>query len=141
MASLRPNKKNDSKFFAMKRLASKYPEDAYEMVLKNELDLGEFLALALYDDTYFNTICEKLSSYHNLERMLPLINDFTISRAEYDGKNGLVKLAYKAFYKFYEGEADEEVARNFYTNVSFTIDRDSNKLFYEIFYLLSYLKL
>lgn len=50
-------------------------------------------------------------------RMLPLINDFTIPRAEYDGKNGLVKLAYKAFYKFYEGETDEEVIRDFYTNV------------------------
>jgi hypothetical protein len=31
----------------MKRLASKYPEDAYEMVLNSELDLGEFLALVL----------------------------------------------------------------------------------------------
>lgn len=116
------------KFFAMKRLASKYPEDAYEMVLHNELDLGEFLALALYDDTYFNKICQKLSSYHNLGRMLPLINSFTISRAEYDGKNGLVKLEYEAFYKFYEGEADEEVTRDFYTNVSFTIDTDSKQL-------------
>lgn len=44
----------------MKRFASKYPEDAYEMVLNSELDLGKFLALALYDDTYFNKICEKL---------------------------------------------------------------------------------
>lgn len=112
----------------MKRLVSKYPEDAYEMVINNELDLGEFLALVLYDDTYFNKICEKLSSYHNLGRMLPLINGFTIPRAEYDGKNGLVKLAYKAFYKFYEGETDKEVIKDFYTNVSFTIDPNSNQL-------------
>ena len=40
----------------MKRLASKYPEDAYEMVRNSELDLGDFLALVLYDDTYFNKI-------------------------------------------------------------------------------------
>jgi hypothetical protein len=128
MASLKPNKKNAVKFFAMKRLASKYPEDAYEMVLNSELDLGEFLALVLYDDTYFIKICEKLSSYHNLNRMLPLINDFTIPRAEFDGKNGLVKLEYKALYKFYEGETDEEVIRDFYTNVSFTIDTNSKQI-------------
>ncbi|MDR3713351.1 MAG: hypothetical protein P4L51_11080 [Puia sp.] len=114
----------------MKRLASKYPEDAYEMVLNSELDLGEFLALVLYDETCFDKLCEKLSSYHNLDRMLPLIKDFTIPRAEYDGKNGLVKLAYKASYKFYEGETDEEVIRDFYTNVSFTIDTNSKQLIF-----------
>jgi hypothetical protein len=114
----------------MKRLASKYPEDAYEMVLNNELDLGEFLALFLYDESCFTKICEKLSSYHNLDRMLPLINDFTIPKAEYDGKNGLVKLEYKAFYKFYEGETDEVVIREFYTNVSFTIDTNSKQIIF-----------
>ena len=112
----------------MKRLAAIYPEDAYEMVVNSELDLGEFLALILYDDAYFKKICEKLSSYHNLNRMLPLIKDFTIEMSEYDGKNGLVKLAYQAFYKFYEGTTDEEVIRNFYTNVSFTIDTNSKQL-------------
>ncbi|MBN9380484.1 MAG: hypothetical protein J0H74_06955 [Chitinophagaceae bacterium] len=112
----------------MKRLASKYPEDAYEMVLNNKLDLSQFLALVLYDDNYFDRICEKLSSYHNFGRMVPLINNFTIPRAEYDGKNGLVKLEYKAFYKFYEGDTDEEEVKDYYTNVNFTIDTNSNEL-------------
>lgn len=114
----------------MKRLALRYPEDAYEMVVNNQLDLGEFLAFFLYDESYFNKICEKLSSYHNSGRMLPLINDFTIPRAEYDGKSGLVKLEYQAFYKFYEGETDEEVIRDFYTNVSFTIDTNSKQIIF-----------
>lgn len=81
------------------------------------------------DPVLFPLLKDKYPFYReNLEKMLPLINNFTIPRAEYDGKNGLVKLAYKAFYTFYEGETDEEVIGDFYTNVSFTIDTNSRQL-------------
>ncbi|SIO50893.1 hypothetical protein [Chitinophaga niabensis] len=123
----------------MKRLASSYPEDAYEMVRNNELDLGEFLALILFDDLYFKKICEKLEGYHKYmyKNALPLITDFCIPRAEYDGKNGLVKLEYTAVFKpseedddGYDDEIQEEGSKEmeFHTNISFTIDTVSQQV-------------
>ncbi|PSL42370.1 hypothetical protein CLV51_1138 [Chitinophaga niastensis] len=117
----------------MKRLASSYPEDAYEMVRNDKLDVGEFLALILFDDLYYKKICEKLATYHKYKYKCthPVVADFCIPRAEYDGKNGLVKLEYTAIFTFdkdeedgYEEEIQEEESKEveFYTNISFTID-------------------
>lgn len=77
------------------------------MVKKNELDLGEFLVLVLYDDKYFDKICEKLTSYHKHKIVTP-VKDFTVPRAEYEGKSGLVKLEYNAIFKYYEHDSEEE---------------------------------
>lgn len=128
----------------MKRLTSNYNEDAFEMVQNNKLDLGEFLALILYDDIHYKKICEKLTSYYKYE-IATSIEDFTIPRAEYEGKNGLVKLEYIAFFKYYhkesreeefdEEEFDEEETREEktreetrYTNISFTIDTNLKQI-------------
>lgn len=118
--------------YHMKRLASNYAEDAFEMVRNNELDLGDFLALILYDDLHYKKICEKLTSYYEYE-IRSSIEDFIISNAEYEGKNGLVKLEYEASFKSYKKKSNDEKKtreETRYINISFTIDTDSKQIIF-----------
>lgn len=116
----------------MKRLISSYDEEPYEMVRKQQLDLGEFLALILFDDVHYRTICKKLSSYYNYYKTHSLVKDFTIPRAEYDGKSGLVKLDYIVFLRYYNDEIEQEETREeeHYTNISFTIDTNLKQIIF-----------
>ncbi|WP_158797527.1 hypothetical protein [Pedobacter sp. L105] len=119
--------------YTIKRLVSNYDEDAFDMVRNNELDLPEFLALMLYDDIHHKKICEKLTSYYKYE-ICNSIEDFTIPRAEYEGKNGLVKLEYDAFFKYHDKDSDDEFDEDEtreetrYTNISFTIDTELKQI-------------
>ena len=127
--------------YDLKRIVSNYEVDAFEMVKNNELDLGEFLVLVLYDDKYYNKICEKLTSYHKYEIVTP-VKDFTVPKAEYEGKSGLVRLEYNAVFKYYDYESDEDDYEDEefkevktreetrYTNISFTMNPDLKQIIF-----------
>jgi hypothetical protein len=132
--------------YDLKRIVSDYEVDAFEMVKKDELDLGDFLVLVLYDDKYYDKICEKLTSYHKYEIVTP-VKDFTVPKAEYEGKSGLVKLEYNAVFKYYDHESDKDDEDDYqdedeedkevktreetrYTNISFTMNPDLKQIIF-----------